>query len=93
MDLSARRVFRDDQEIHRTKLEYDLLAAMVKNSGKVLTHKYLLKEVWGPLNVHETHYLRVFVATLRKKIESDPARPKLILTEQGVGYRFADPDE
>lgn len=93
IDLSARRVFRDDQEIRLTKLEYDLLTAMVKNSGKVLTHQYLLKEVWGPLNVQETHYLRVFVATLRKKIESDPARPKLILTEQGVGYRFADPDE
>ena len=91
--LSARRVFRDDHEIRLTKLEYDLLAAMVKNSGKVLTHQYLLKEVWGPLNVQETHYLRVFVATLRKKIESDAARPKLIVTEQGVGYRFADPDE
>ncbi len=93
VDLVARRVYRNDQEIHLTKIEYDLLAVMVKNSGKVLTHQYLLKEVWGPLNVQETHYLRVFVATLRKKIECDPARPKLILTEQGVGYRFADPDE
>ena len=93
IDLSARRGFRDDQEIHLTKLEYDLLVAMVKNSGKVLTHQYLLKEVWGPLNVQETHYLRVFVATLRKKIEVNASRPKLILTEQGVGYRFADLDE
>ena len=93
IDLSASRVFRADHEIRLTKLEYDLLAAMVRNSGKVLTHQYLLKEVWGPLNVQETHYLRVFVATLRKKIESDSARPKLIVTEQGVGYRFADPDE
>ncbi len=93
MDLAARRVFRADQEIRLTKIEYELLAVMVKNAGKVLTHAYLLKEVWGPLNVQETHYLRVFVATLRKKIESDPARPKLIVTEQGVGYRFADPDE
>ena len=93
MDLSARRVFRDDLEIRLTKIEYDLLAVMVKNAGKVLTHRYLLRTVWGPLNVEETHNLRVFVATLRKKIEENPSRPKLIVTEQGVGYRFADPDE
>jgi two-component system KDP operon response regulator KdpE len=93
VDLAARRVFRDDQEIHLTKIEYDLLAVMVKNAGKVLTHQFLLKTVWGPLNIQETHYLRVFVATLRKKIEANPSRPELILTEQGVGYRFADPDE
>ena len=93
VDLSARRVYRDDQEIRLTKIEYDLLAVMVKNAGKVLTHQYLLKAVWGPLNVEETHNLRVFVATLRKKIEEHPSRPKLIVTEQGVGYRFADPDE
>ena len=93
VDLSARRVFKDNQEIRLTKIEYDLLAIMVKNAGKVLTHQYLLKTIWGPLNVEETHNLRVFVATLRKKIEENPARPKMILTEQGVGYRFADPDE
>ncbi len=93
IDFSARRVFRAGQEVHLTKLEYELLAVMVKNAGKVLTHQYLLKSVWGPLNIQETHYLRVFVATLRKKIETDASRPKLILTEQGVGYRFADPDE
>lgn len=93
VDLAARRVFRGDQEIRLTKIEYDLLVVMVKNAGKVLTHQYLLKSVWGPLNVEETHNLRVFVATLRKKIEENPARPKLIVSEQGVGYRFADPDE
>ncbi len=93
VDLAARRVFRDDQEIHLTKIEYELLAVMVKNAGKVLTHQYLLKTVWGPLNVEETHNLRVFIATLRKKIEANASRPKLILTEQGVGYRFADLDE
>jgi two-component system KDP operon response regulator KdpE len=93
MDLAARRVFCGNQEVHLTKIEYDLLSIMVKNAGKVLTHKYLLKEVWGPLNTQETHYLRVFVATLRKKIEVNPSRPQLILTEQGVGYRFADLDE
>ena len=93
VDLAARRVFKDDQEIRLTKIEYDLLAVMVKNAGKVLTHQFLLKTIWGPLNVEETHNLRVFVATLRKKIEENPSRPKLIVTEQGVGYRFADPDE
>ena len=93
VDLAARRVFKDDHEIRLTKIEYDLLAVMVKNAGKVLTHQYLLKTIWGPLNVEETHNLRVFVATLRKKIEENPSRPKLIVTEQGVGYRFADPDE
>ncbi len=92
VDLSARRVFKADQEIRLTKIEYDLLVIMMKNAGKVLTHQYLLKTIWGPLNVEETHNLRVFVATLRKKIEDNPARPKMILTEQGVGYRFADPD-
>jgi two-component system KDP operon response regulator KdpE len=93
VDLAARRVFRNDQEVHLTKIEYDLLSVMMKNAGKVLTHQFLLKTVWGPLNIQETHYLRVFVATLRKKIEANPSRPELILTEQGVGYRFADPDE
>lgn len=93
VDLSARRVSRGDHEIRLTKIEYDLLAVMVKNAGKVLTHQQLLKTVWGPLNVEETHNLRVFVATLRKKIEEDPSRPKLIMTEQGVGYRFAESDD
>ncbi len=93
VDVAARRVFRDDQEIRLTKIEYDLLAIMVRHAGKVLTHQHLLKAVWGPLNVEETHNLRVFIATLRKKIEENPSRPKLIVTEQGVGYRFADPEE
>jgi two-component system KDP operon response regulator KdpE len=63
---------------------------LVRYAGRVLTHRTLLKEVWGPEAVHETHYVRVFVANLRKKIEPDPARPRFILTEQGVGYRFKD---
>ncbi|MBL9123803.1 MAG: response regulator [Planctomycetaceae bacterium] len=90
MDLLARRVFLDDQEVKLTKLEYDLLALLVRHAGRVLTHRTLLKEVWGPDAVRETHYVRVFVANLRKKIEPDPARPHYILTEQGVGYRFRD---
>jgi two-component system KDP operon response regulator KdpE len=92
VDLAARRVFRDDVEVKLTKLEYDLLATMSRNAGKVLTHHFLLKEVWGPHSVQETHYLRVHVASLRKKLEPDAARPRFILTEQGVGYRFAAPD-
>ncbi|MGD9856877.1 MAG: response regulator [Planctomycetaceae bacterium] len=92
VDLHARRVFFDGTELKLTKLEYDLLAVLVRHAGRVLTHRFLLKEVWGPASVHETHYLRVFVANLRKKIEPEAARPRFILTEQGVGYRFADAD-
>lgn len=92
IDLAARRVFRDGQDVKLTKREFDLLATLVRHAGKVLTHRFLLREVWGPLNTQETHYLRVFVANLRKKLEADPARPNLILTEQGIGYRLADPD-
>jgi two-component system KDP operon response regulator KdpE len=89
VDLSARRVFRREAEVHLTPLEYKLLVTMLKHSGKVLTHRFLLKEVWGPHDTHETHYLRVFVASLRRKLEDHPAQPRYILTEQGVGYRFA----
>lgn len=89
VDLSARLVFRREEEIHLTPLEYKLFVTMLKHSGKVLTHRFLLKEVWGPHDTHETHYLRVFVASLRRKLEDDPARPRYLLTEQGVGYRFA----
>lgn len=88
VDLAARLVFRGTTEIHLTPLEYKLLTTMLKNSGKVLTHRYLLREVWGPQDSQENHYLRVFVANLRRKLEDDPAQPRFILTEQGVGYRF-----
>ncbi|MCE5266489.1 MAG: response regulator [Planctomycetaceae bacterium] len=88
-DLPARLVFKRDTQIHLTPLEYKLLATMLKHSGKVLTHRFLLREVWGPEDSQETHYLRVFVASLRRKLEDDPARPRYILTEPGVGYRFA----
>lgn len=89
IDLAARLVFRNGQEIHLTPLEYKLLITMAKQAGKVLTHRFLLREVWGPHDSQENHYLRVFVASLRRKVEDDPARPRHILTEQGVGYRFA----
>jgi two-component system KDP operon response regulator KdpE len=89
VDLAERRVFVNDIEIHLTPLEYKLLATLVKHSGKMLTHRFLLKEVWGPHHVQETHYLRVFMASLRRKIEDDPAEPRYLITEQGVGYRLA----
>lgn len=89
IDLGARRVFRSGEEVRLTPLEYKLLVTMVKQAGRVLTHRYLLREVWGPQDSQENHYLRVFVASLRKKLEADPARPRYILTDQGVGYRFA----
>jgi len=89
VDLAARLVFRGNEPVHLTPLEYKLLTTMLKNSGKVLTHRFLLREVWGPLHSQENHYLRVFVANLRRKLEDDPAQPRFILTEQGVGYRMA----
>lgn len=89
VDLAARLVYRGETEVHLTPLEYKLLVTMLKHGGKVLTHRFLLREVWGPENSQENHYLRVFVAGLRRKLETDPARPRYILTEQGVGYRFA----
>jgi two-component system KDP operon response regulator KdpE len=89
VDLAARRVFRHGQEVKLTRLEFDLLAVLVRNVGKVLTHRYLLKEVWGPTAVGENHYVRVFMANLRKKLEDDPQRPRFLLTEQGVGYRLS----
>lgn len=89
VDLSARTVEVRGQSVHLTPLEYKLLTTMIRHAGKVLTHRHLLREVWGPENSHETHYLRVFVAGLRRKLEVDPAQPRYLLTEPGVGYRFA----
>ena len=89
VDLAARRVTVAGREVHLTPIEYKILTTLIKFAGKVLTHRQLLKEVWGPDQVHETHYLRVFMTNLRRKIEPDPARPRYLLTEQGVGYRLA----
>jgi two-component system KDP operon response regulator KdpE len=88
VDLATRRVFVDEHEVHLTRTEYKLLAELVKHAGKVLTHRHLLKEVWGPGSVEESHYLRVYMAQLRHKLEKDPARPRWLLTETGVGYRM-----
>jgi two-component system, OmpR family, KDP operon response regulator KdpE len=89
VDLAGHRVFRRDEEIHLTPLEFKLLATLCRHAGKVLTHRFLLREVWGPQDSQENHYLRVFVASLRRKLEDDPTRPRHILTEQGIGYRTA----
>jgi two-component system, OmpR family, KDP operon response regulator KdpE len=89
VDLATRRVFVSNTEVHLTPIEYKILVTLIRNVGKVLTHRQLLKEVWGPDQVQETHYLRVFMANLRRKLESDPARPRYLLTEQGIGYRLA----
>jgi two-component system KDP operon response regulator KdpE len=88
MDLAQRHVFRGEEEVHLTPTEYKLLAMLVRNAGKLLTHRQLLHDVWGNNYSAQTHYLRIYVMQLRQKIEQDPTRPRLILTEPGVGYRF-----
>lgn len=90
IDLAARRILKKGEEIHLTPIEYRLLTTLARHAGKVLTHRFLLREVWGPDQVYETHYLRVFMASLRRKIEDQPAQPRFLLTEQGVGYRLSD---
>jgi two-component system KDP operon response regulator KdpE len=89
VDLSRRLVMVNGQPVKLTPTEYALLRLLVQHAGKVLTHRQILREVWGPEYVDETHYLRVYFAQLRQKLESDPTRPQLILTEPGVGYRLA----
>ncbi len=91
VDLVRRMVKRGEGEIKLSPKEYELLRMLVLNAGKVLTHRQILNEVWGPAHVEDAQYLRVFVRNLRQKRESDPARPVLILTEPGVGYRLHAP--
>lgn len=88
IDLVSRVVKKNGDEIKLTQTEFNLLAILAKNEGKVLTHHYLLKEIWGNSYSGQTQYLRVFVAQIRKKLEVDPNHPELILTESGIGYRF-----
>jgi len=92
VDLASRTLKRKDEFVKLTSTEYNLLALFAKNEGKVLTHQYILKLVWGPSYTNQTQYLRVFIAQLRKKIEEDPNHPKYIITESGVGYRFVRKD-
>jgi two-component system KDP operon response regulator KdpE len=88
VDLVQRRVSVAEQEVHLTPLEYRLLTMLVRYAGKVVTHRQLLHEVWGPGYAQQTHYLRVYMGQLRHKLEADPARPRYLLTEPGVGYRL-----
>ena len=88
MDFASREVFLDGAPVHLSPNEYGLLAALVRNAGKVLTHGQLLQEVWGGAPAAQPTYLRVYMASLRKKLEPDPARPRLLHTEPGVGYRL-----
>jgi two-component system KDP operon response regulator KdpE len=89
VDLSRRQVTRHGNEVHLTPIEYRLLCVLLANSGKVITQRHLLREVWGPASVDSAHYLRVYVGHLRQKLEDDPTQPCHFLTETGVGYRFS----
>jgi len=88
MDLLHRQVFVGDREVRLTPIEYKLLATLVRHAGKVVTHQQLLREVWGPTHTDQSHYVRVYMAHLRHKLEAEPARPQYLLTEPGVGYRL-----
>ena len=93
IDLTRRSVTRKGEPVKLTPTEYALLRLLAQHAGRVLTHRQILKEVWGPEYVGETHYLRVYFAQLRQKLEENPALPKLIVTEPGVGYRLIDPGD
>lgn len=88
VNLASREVTLAGKPVHLTPIEYRLLTFLIRHAGKILTHQQLLKEVWGPNQTEQAHYLRVYVAQLRRKLEADPARPRYLLTEPGVGYRF-----
>jgi two-component system KDP operon response regulator KdpE len=88
VDLGRRQVFVSTKEIHLTPIEYKLLTTLIRYAGRVMTHRQLLKEVWGPLHVEEGHYLRVYMRQLRNKLEQNPAHPRYLVTELGVGYRL-----
>ncbi len=93
VELETRRVLRGGAEVHLTPTEYRLLARLVRQAGQVVTHRQLLVDVWGPEYTEHTHYLRLYMAQLRAKLEAEPADPRLLLTEPGVGYRLAEPEE
>ena len=90
IDFGRRRVTVAGRDVHLTPIEYRLLAILARHAGKVLTHRQLLQEVWGPGHAEAAHYLRVYMGQLRRKLEPDPARPRYLLTELGVGYRLAE---
>ena len=88
VDLLKRQVVVGDRDVHLTPIQYRLLSLLIKNAGKVLTHQFILKEVWGPSYKDNSHYLRIYMSQLRQKLETDPAQPQYLLTESGVGYRL-----
>jgi two-component system KDP operon response regulator KdpE len=88
VDLANRHISKSGQEVHLTQIEFRLLAVLLSHPGKVLTHRHLLREVWGPPYVEHGHYLRIYMGHLRQKLEDDPARPRHLITETGIGYRF-----
>ena len=88
VDLLKRQVVVGDRDVHLTPIQYRLLSVLIKNAGKVLTHQYILKEVWGPSYRDNSHYLRIYMSQLRQKLETDPTQPQYLLTESGVGYRL-----
>jgi two-component system, OmpR family, KDP operon response regulator KdpE len=91
LDFVRRRVLVDEREVHLTPTEYEVLKYLAMHAGQVVTHRTLLRAVWGPAYEDEAHYLRVFIGQLRRKIEPEPGRPRYLLTEPGIGYRLRDP--
>jgi two-component system KDP operon response regulator KdpE len=92
IDVAERLVTRNGERIKLTPHEFDLLRVLAQNRGKLLTHRMLLREVWGPAYGDEAHYLHVYVSHLRSKIERDPSKPQIVLTEPGAGYRLVEPE-
>ena len=90
VDLEKRRIFLNKEEVHFTPIEFKIFSLLVRHAGKVLTHNYIIKEVWGGVVGGENQSLRVFMANIRRKIEKEPANPRFLLTEVGVGYRLVD---
>jgi two-component system, OmpR family, KDP operon response regulator KdpE len=91
VDIHDRKVLRDGVEVHLTPIEFDLLRVLARHPGRLVTQRQLLQEVWGPQYGEETHYLRVHIAHIRRKLEDDPSQPRYLITEPGVGYRLRDP--
>lgn len=88
IDMANRRITKNSAEIHLTQIEFRLLTALLNHPGKVMTHRHLLREVWGPNHIEDSHYLRIYMGHLRQKLEDDPARPRYLITETGIGYRL-----